>query len=265
MKVSIIITTYNRGGHLRRGLQSLFTRCTKPDDVEVLIIDDGSTDETERVYLEFRDQKEFKDWNIRYIYNRNPGYLSCSLAKNIGIKQAKGELLIFTEPEILYVTDMISQHLTWQEKGNYLISAGIIYFVFSKKVTSLTWQELQNPKLITERSEVQEWGTDFPDIFDIRVRRNEKATYCASVRKENLMRIGGWDQGFKRWGFDDLDAIERLGKIGVKNISDNNIICVHLAHGMTGLEWFEESKRYHERPNKPTIANQGMKWGEIKK
>jgi len=262
MKVSIIITTYNRAGHLRRGLQSLFTRCTKPADVEVLVIDDGSNDETERVYSEFKDS----NWNIRYIYNHNPGYSSCSLAKNIGIKQAKGELLIFTEPEILYVTDIVSQHLAWHRKvNNYLISAGTIYFVFAKKVMTLTWQELQNPKLITERKEVQEWGKDFPSAYDIRVRRNEFGLYCSSIRKENLMRIGGYDEGFQNWGFNDIDVLDRLNRIGIKEVSDNNIICVHLAHGITGLEWFEQSRRYHERPNKSIVANQEIEWGVIKK
>jgi len=262
LKVSVVITTYNRAGHLRRCLPTLLNQKTKPD--EVIIIDDGSQDQTREIVKGL--QNEYPEQNIKYVYNHNPGYTGSSLAKNIGIRQAKGEIIIFSEPEILCVTDCISQHLEWQKKGNYFVSAGTIYFVFGKAVETLTLRDFKEPDRIIRREGIKEWKDGYwPEKYDIAVQRNVRATYNASVKRDALIRIGGWDERFKNfWGWEDLDLQSRLGMAGIQCIGDESIQAIHLAHGYTGcFEVWDYNKKLHEDPNKPIIANQGKEWGKI--
>jgi len=264
VKVSVVITTYNRAGHLNRGLYTLLNQDYKPD--EVIIVDDGSQDYTADLVKTF--QNEYPNHNIKYIYNNNPGYTNCCLAKNIGIKQAKGELIIFTEPEVLHIGNTIKQHVDWHEKELKLfVSAGTVYFVFAGIIRILSLKHFRNPELITKMKEVIEWREGYiPQYEDIAVSRRVSACYCASARKEWLVAIGGFDERFlPHWGWDDIDLQSRLSRFGVNCISDENIKVVHLAHGYTGcFEKWNYNKTLHDDPNKPIVANKGKEWGVIR-
>lgn len=86
-RVSVIIPTYNCQEYLPTAIESVLSQ--KECDFELLVIDDGSTDETKKV-LQPYDQK------LRYIYQSNQGVAA---ARNHGIKEAKGELIAFLDAD----------------------------------------------------------------------------------------------------------------------------------------------------------------------
>lgn len=90
---SVIITTYNRKMLLRRALQSLIQQTET--DWEAIIIDDGSTDNTE-----FEIKPFLNDNRLQFIYQKNTGY---SLAKNSGIFLAKGKYVTFLDSDDEYL------------------------------------------------------------------------------------------------------------------------------------------------------------------
>ncbi|MGN6342888.1 MAG: glycosyltransferase family 2 protein [Ginsengibacter sp.] len=90
---SVIITTYNRKMLLRRALQSLIQQTET--DWEAIIIDDGSTDNTE-----FEIKPFLNDNRLQFIYQNNTGY---SLAKNSGIFLAKGKYVTFLDSDDEYL------------------------------------------------------------------------------------------------------------------------------------------------------------------
>lgn len=90
---SVIITTYNRKMLLKRALQSLIQQTHT--DWEGIIIDDGSTDNTESEIKPFLD-----DSRLQFIYQKNTGY---SLAKNSGIFLAKGKYITFLDSDDEYL------------------------------------------------------------------------------------------------------------------------------------------------------------------
>ena len=263
MKISVVISTYNRGNHLNYGLRTLLAQNRIPD--EVLIIDDGGTDHTEGIVKGIKN--DFPNDNIRYIYNYNPGYTNCCLAKNIGIKEATGDLIIFTEPEILHVGETIATHEEWHKNnGGLFVSTATVYFVFGTALKELTLEHYKNPLLIITRDNIVEWEAGYqPKAEDIAVSRCVRATYCASVKKGNLEYIGGFDERFlPHWGWDDIDLQSRLGMAGIKCICDSTIQVVHLAHGYTGCyEKWHFNKELNDDPDKPTVANEDVDWGVI--
>jgi len=90
MFFSIVIPTYNRGYIISYGIKSVLSQSFK--DYEILIIDDGSTDDTESIV------KSFSDSRIKYIKNQNHGVAH---ARNTGIKLANGNYVGFLDSDDL--------------------------------------------------------------------------------------------------------------------------------------------------------------------
>jgi glycosyltransferase involved in cell wall biosynthesis len=86
-EVSVIIPAYNSANYLKDALDSVLGQTFK--DFEVLVIDDGSTDETERLMRHYRSR-------VRYIQQRNCGV---SMARNRGIEESRGRYLAFLDAD----------------------------------------------------------------------------------------------------------------------------------------------------------------------
>jgi glycosyltransferase involved in cell wall biosynthesis len=90
---SVIIPTFNRKAILTRALDSLIAQTVQ--NWEAIIIDDGSTDET----LEYIADYLNEDNRIQYQPQKNTG---AALAKNVGIKRAKGKFITFLDSDDAY-------------------------------------------------------------------------------------------------------------------------------------------------------------------
>jgi glycosyltransferase involved in cell wall biosynthesis len=95
-KVSVIIPAYNQCKFLGYAIQSVLDQTYQ--DFEVLVIDDGSTDDTGEVAKKFRDPR------IKYIYQDNQGL---SAARNMGIRHAEGEYLTYLDSDDLFLPDKL--------------------------------------------------------------------------------------------------------------------------------------------------------------
>jgi len=100
MKVSVIIPTYNRYQLLKRALKSVLNQTHLPDDI--IVIDDGSGDETPKI------QEEFP--HIRYIRQENGGVAS---ARNRGIEAARYELLAFLDDDDVWDPHKLAMQLPY--------------------------------------------------------------------------------------------------------------------------------------------------------
>lgn len=99
-EVSVIIATRNRAGSLKRLLSALHLQTTPPF-FEVVIADNGSTDDTNSIITQTATQMP-----IQSIYVKKPGKAH---AINAALKMAKGELIVFTDDDIQPPTDWLQQ------------------------------------------------------------------------------------------------------------------------------------------------------------
>jgi glycosyltransferase involved in cell wall biosynthesis len=86
-RVSVIIPTYNCDRFLPEAIDSVLMQTYQ--DYEIIVIDDGSTDQTCQVLEAYKHK-------IRYFYQQNQG---SAVARNLGIKQAKGEFIAFLDAD----------------------------------------------------------------------------------------------------------------------------------------------------------------------
>src|ERR1035437_7070291 len=91
---SIIIPTFNSSRDLKCLLESLARTEDEMSDVEILVVDDGSYDDTPSVVSEFRDRID----NLHYHYQKNRGPAA---ARNLGVEHACGRFVIFVDVDCL--------------------------------------------------------------------------------------------------------------------------------------------------------------------
>ncbi|NLE29707.1 MAG: glycosyltransferase family 2 protein [Phycisphaerae bacterium] len=98
--VSIVIPTYNYSAYIGTAIRSCLEQRHQP--VEVIVVDDGSTDGTSELI-----QKEFGD-KVDYLYQSNQGVSS---ARNRGLARAKGEFIIFLDADDYLTPDAVTLRL----------------------------------------------------------------------------------------------------------------------------------------------------------
>ena len=105
MKVSVIIPTYNRSSVLSRAIDSVLRQSDR--DFELIVVDDGSTDNTKNLIEQYSDQ-------ITYIYQDNEGV---SAARNLGLKHATGEWVAFLDSDDEWKKKKLEKQIAFIEKN----------------------------------------------------------------------------------------------------------------------------------------------------
>jgi len=96
--VSIIIPTRNRSNILNECLKGIMNQ-NFPYKMEIIIVDDFSQDDTQKVVFYWK--KKFEDKKIKLNYVRNSSSKGANFSRNIGIKIANGEIIVFVDDDIL--------------------------------------------------------------------------------------------------------------------------------------------------------------------
>ena len=104
MNISVIIPTYNRYEVLQRALTSVFAQTHPP--FEVIIIDDGSTDETQQILQDFP--------NVKYFYQENAGVSS---ARNLGIEKLTCEWVAFLDSDDEWHEDKLKEQVAFHKEN----------------------------------------------------------------------------------------------------------------------------------------------------
>lgn len=102
-RVSVIVPTFNRSQMLLKCLRALERQTVLPQEFEVIVVDDGSTDDTEAVVARLT-----APFHLKYVRQSNAGPGS---ARNEGIRHATGELVLFIGDDILADPRLLESHL----------------------------------------------------------------------------------------------------------------------------------------------------------
>jgi glycosyltransferase involved in cell wall biosynthesis len=107
-KISVVIPTYNRASLLYHSLSSLVRQTIPKSEFEVIVINDGSKDNTHEVCQSFE-----KKLNIKWFSIKNSGI---STAKNIGLFASKAEIVFFFDDDDVAHKNLLSEHIKTHKK-----------------------------------------------------------------------------------------------------------------------------------------------------
>ncbi len=99
-KISVVIPVYNKANYLKKTIKSVLNQDI--DDFEIIIIDDGSTDDSAKHIKSFQDER------IRYFYQENKGV---SVARNKGVSVANSSLIAFLDADDFWYPNHLSEIL----------------------------------------------------------------------------------------------------------------------------------------------------------
>ena len=123
-KVSVIIPTYNRAEYLGEAIQSVFDQTF--EDFEILIVDDGSTDDTQQLVLSFHDPR------LRSFYQNNCGI---SAARNAAIRSADGEYIAFLDSDDVWLPELLESQVAVLDRRPEI---GLVYARAATLKTSIS-------------------------------------------------------------------------------------------------------------------------------
>ncbi|SHI94601.1 glycosyltransferase [Aquimarina spongiae] len=113
MDISVLMSVYNGERHLREAIDSILNQTFK--DFEFIIVNDGSTDSSEKIIQEYQDDR------IRYIKRENGGL---SAALNTGLFVAKGKYIARMDADDFSVPDRLEKQFDYMEKNPNLVALG---------------------------------------------------------------------------------------------------------------------------------------------
>ena len=208
--ISVIIPTCNRENSLAKVL-TLFGYQTYPySRFEVIVVDDGSVDNTENIVKELQSKLPYR---LSYIKQKNAGPAS---ARNRGLRQAQADILLFTGDDILPKNDLIEQHLESHKQYQDVAVLGYV-----------GWSDELNI-------------TDFmhyiaPDGFQFRYGSIKDTDNCGfrHFYTSNISLAKKWfiedlfDEDFPYAALEDTELAYRLEKKGLKIILNKKAISYH--------------------------------------
>ena len=186
--VSVIIPTYNRAHLVGKAIKSVLNQTYQ--DFEIIVIDDGSTDNTEETV------KSFNNFKIRYIcHTNNQGV---SVARNTGIRASRGKYIALLDSDDEWLPEKLDKQI--KVLKSEFPEAGVVYSnVLYIDESGKNMKKLGNPKKVE--------GHIYEDLL---VRNYVGTSSTLLVKKECFNRVGLFDGLLKAQ--NDWDMWIRIAK-----------------------------------------------------
>lgn len=237
-KISVIIPTYNKSKRLKLTL-ACFVSQTMLNNVEILLVDNGSTDTTCDVVNFFKDKLP-----IRYMSYYKRGRAS---ARNFGAQNACGDLFIFIDDDILFKSDFIATHYKLQSQDQSYLHGALRELIGLIRVDDPSQGGPGIPRLSVD--DIMQNGFDPKNcryVTNILEKAAEaflapisshKIPWLAgaganfSIPKHIWDSVGGFDINFdNNWGCEDLEFALRVHKNKFNVKISTNITGYHQSH-----------------------------------
>lgn len=197
MRATIQLCTFNRAVLLERVLDACFEQTVGPDTYEVVLVNDGSTDGTSAVIERARARA-----TCRFVVH-DQANAGLAKGRNQGIARATGERIIFIDDDVLPLPNFVEEHLR---------------------------SHADHPRAIVRGAAINVESFDDlpPPVWSIKdYSGNYFWTTNVSVPLQTIRAIGGFNESFSEYGWEDIDVGLRLRFGGVKAVFNKRALVYH--------------------------------------
>ncbi len=197
MRATIQLCTYDRAALLERVLEACFEQTVPEDAYEVVLVNDGSTDDTAAVVERARARAACR---FVVVDQANSGLAK---GRNAGIARACGERIIFIDDDVLPLPNFVEEHLrSHRDHPRNVVRGGAI--------------------------EVESFDDLPPPVWGLKdYSGNFFWTTNVSVPLQTIRAIGGFNESFSEYGWEDIDVGLRLRHEGVKATFNPKALVYH--------------------------------------
>jgi glycosyltransferase involved in cell wall biosynthesis len=215
-EIALLISTYQRPAHLRRALESVALQQGVDGQMEVVVTDDGSTDETANIVSEFAARVPFR---VGFTTHEHGGF-QLARCRNEGARSSSAPYLLFLDGDCVLPRDHVRKHLDHRRPNT--VMAGDCARLDEEPSARVTLEVIQ-------RGEFTAWA---PDSELKRLRKADRsARFYRLIRhptkpklignnvgiwRRDYERVNGYDENYHGWGCEDDDLRHRLRKAGVQ-------------------------------------------------
>ena len=213
MKISLIITTYNSAKLLDNCLRSVSHQVEMP--FEVIIADDGSSDNTKQVVEAWRTKISVP---IKHVWQEDKGFRA-SRGRNLAFANTEGDYLIIIDGDIILNKYFVKDHHELAQQGCFVCGSRV---VMSAELTAYM-QDNELTEVPLSRLSINKWPNTMRNkclrhlLAPFYGRRLYKGRSCnMAFWKTDMAKINGFNEDFVGWGLEDTDFIARMQQAGVK-------------------------------------------------
>jgi GT2 family glycosyltransferase len=215
MKISVVIPAFQARTELRVLLHCLnHNQTDSSDSLEVVVVDDGSTDGTDEMLASFPAK-----FDLRSIELPRTDTSSRAAARNAGVAAAEGELIIMVDADQIVTPTFVEQHARFHRLRQDLVVVGprgdlrpgtfdedalAAEFSFDA-VPPIAWGDLRQQLLQEFSGNFNQMATCWHHMFTCNV----------SVRRAHVLAAGSFDVAYRGWGLEDSDLGYRLRGMGL--------------------------------------------------
>lgn len=222
-RLSVVVPSYNRLASLQRLLSSLERQTVPHSEFEVVVVDDGSTDGTFAAL-----QRLESSYALRAFQQANGGPAA---ARNRGVREARADLILFLDDDVVAVDDLLAQHLALHsDNTNAVVVGPMVPPANWARPAWIRWEE--------EMLDVQ-YRAMLAGEYPCTPRQFYTAN--ASLRREVFLQAGGFDATFKR--AEDVELAYRMRDAGASFVFLHEAVVYHYA-SRTFAAWSRTPYQY---------------------
>ncbi|GAC1502671.1 MAG: hypothetical protein NVS1B14_07560 [Vulcanimicrobiaceae bacterium] len=205
LKISVIIPTFNRLDTLQEVVPSLLHQDLPSEQFELVVGDSQSDDGTAEYLAGFPDR-------VRHIAGP---YSGRAAARNAALAAARNEIVVFNDADIIASPDLLRRHLARHQAMERIAVVG-------QEVQVRSLAEYEDKRLHPERRQPLHKPSRkrLPWLYFL--------TGNASVRRDDVLAVGGFDETFTGYGHEDLELGYRLRRAGVVIYYEPRAVSYHL-------------------------------------
>jgi glycosyltransferase involved in cell wall biosynthesis len=202
--LSIVVPTHNRAATLRRCVEALWAQRERPESCEVVIVDDGSTDETPEVVAALQRRAPIP---LTYVHQTAQGPAA---ARNRGIRAATGDVVLLLGDDIIAEPTLVAEHLRWHARFPSPLVAVLGFVTWSRHITVTPYMRW-----------LEESGNQFDYAAIAGLEGVDPARYLytanLSLKRSVFDALGEWfDEQFRHALLEDIDLGRRLAGRGLQ-------------------------------------------------
>lgn len=242
---SVVVVSHNRRSLLEKCIHFLSLQDCGVDRYEIIVVDDGSSDDTWEMLSNLSEGGVVKP--LKLAYRMGP-----AIARNKALEIARGKVVIFTDSDAFAAPSFVREHLKCHEQYDRLIVDGPAVNI-SMETTSMAdpfrslWSRIQ--------ASLDFGGATF-------------VTVNTSCRREHLEACGGFDADFSNaYGWEDIELGRRLIGMGLRRVKNRAAMVLHCSAGQQPID-VELTKRmecgknailyYRKHPDDPVRRDIGL-------